>query len=61
MVPAISPSLLKRLLKDSMFDPELAKNLEFDDFVEQAPLLPPIVICMSHDQDEEATDQLFLV
>ena len=60
MEAAVSPSLLKRLLKDFKFDPEVAKDLKFDDFVEQVSLSPPADICVSYNQDEEATEQLLL-
>ena len=60
MEPAISPTLLKQLLTGFKFDPEVSKNLEFDDFVEQQPLLLA-AICTSYDQEEEDTDQLLSV
>ena len=59
MEPAVSPTLLKQLLTGFKFDPEVSKNLEFDDFVEQQPL-PLAAICTSYDQEEEDTDQLLL-
>ena len=59
MDPAVSPSLLKQLLTGFKFDPELAKNLDFDDFVEQQPL-SLAAVCTSCSQDEEDTDQLLL-
>ena len=46
MEPAVSATLLKQLLTGFNFDPELSKNLEFDDFVEQQAL----PICMSYNQ-----------
>ena len=56
MEPAVSATLPKQLLTGFKFNPELSKNLEFDDFVEQQPL----PICTSHNQKEEDTDQLLL-
>ena len=44
MESAVSATLLKQLLTGFKFDPELSKNLEFDDFVEQQPL----PICTSY-------------
>ena len=56
MEPAVSATLLKQLLTGFKFDPELSKNLEFDDFVEQQPL----PVCASNNQKGEYTDQLLL-
>lgn len=61
--PFVSPSLLKRMLKGFKFDPELAKNVEFEDFVEQQPVTthPTPIACVSYeDEDEYATDMLLL-
>ena len=55
MEPAVSATLLKQLLTGFKFDPELSKNLEFDDFVEQQPL----PVCASNNQKGEYTDQLY--
>ena len=57
MEPALSATLLNQLLTGFKFDPELSKNLEFDDFVQQQPL----PICTSYNQKEEYADQLLLV
>ena len=59
MEPAVNPTLLKQLLTGFKFDPEVSKNLEFNDFVEQQPL-PLAAICTSYNQEEEDTDQLLL-
>ena len=50
--PVISPALLKWALTGFKFDPELTKNLDFDDFVEPQPVLMPIA-CVSYDEDED--------
>ena len=59
MEPSFNPTLLKQLLTSFKFDPELLKNLEFNDFVEQQPL-PLAAICTSYDQEEEDSDQPLL-
>ena len=59
MEPVVSPALLKRVLTGFKFDPECAKNLDFDDFVEPQPV-PMTIACVSYDEDEDATDHLLL-
>ena len=60
MKPAVSPSLLERMLMGFKFDPELTKNINFDDVVEQQPLPLAALCSMNYNEDEEYTDQLLL-
>ena len=56
MEPAVTVTLRKQLLTGFKFDPELSKDLEFDDFVEQQPLR----ICKSYNHKEDYNDKLLL-
>ena len=61
MEPAVSSSLLERMLIGFKFDPELAKDINFDDFVEQQPVPLVTLRNINYDEDEEyTTDQLLL-
>ena len=53
---AVSSSLLEHMLIGFKFDPELTKDINFDDVVEQQPLPLATLCSMNYDEDEEYTD-----